>query len=88
MFAEGRAHVVLFSAPPEYDDQLGLSRLYAASNIAFVSLVSLQMGFLFCAIPIADCGPLSPSFVFAVRCTFSMCEVSTLHGRLSTLPLA
>ena len=63
MFAEGRAHVVLFSAPPEYDDQLGLSRLHAASNIAFVSLVSLQMGFLFCAIPIADWATV---FLFAV----------------------
>ena len=76
MFAEGRAHVVLFSAPPEYDDQLGLSRLYAASNIAFVSLVSLQMGFLLCAIPIADWATV---FLFAV---YLLDVVSTLGKTL------
>ena len=52
-FAEGRAHVVLYTRP-RYDDQLGLSSVYAASNIAFVSLVTLPMCVLFSVSPNAD----------------------------------
>ena len=74
-FAEGRAHVVMY-ARPRYDDQLGLGSRYAASNIAFVSLVTLQMGFLFSVSPYAD---WATGFILAV---YLLNMVSTLGKTL------
>ena len=74
-FAEGRAHVVMY-ARPRYDDQLGLGSRYAASNIAFVSRVTLQMGFLFSVSPYAD---WATGFILAV---YLLNMVSTLGKTL------
>ena len=77
-FAEGRAHVVL-NERPQYDDKLGMSSIYAASNIAFVSLVTLPMGVLFSVSPNAD---WATGVLFAL---FLLNMVSTLGKTLDAV---
>ena len=77
-FAEGRAHVVLYERP-QYDDKLGMSSIYAASNIAFVSLVTLPMGVLFSVSPNAD---WATGVLFAL---FLLNMVSTLGKTLDAV---
>ena len=78
MLAEGRAHVVMQYDQPVYDQPTrpGMSSRYAATNIAFASLVSVSMGVLFSASPYAD---WSSGFLFAV---YLLNVVSTLGKTL------
>ena len=78
MIAEGRAHVVMQYDQPVYDQPIrpGMSSRYAATNIAFASLVSVSMGVLFSASPYAD---WSSGFLFAV---YLLNVVSTLGKTL------